>query len=72
MLRLARRRTTPRAQIFRGTLTWHARTLMLGTTRNWAKSVVNWNIALDATGGPHLGGCDTCTGLVTAAAGRDA
>ncbi len=38
---------------------------MLGTTRNWAKSVVNWNIALDSTGGPHLGGCDTCTGLVT-------
>ena len=52
-------------QIFRGTLTWHARNLMLGTTRNRAKSVVNWNIALDSTGGPHLGGCDTCTGLVT-------
>ena len=52
-------------QIFRGTLTWHARNLMIGTTRNWAKSVVNWNIALDSTGGPHLGGCDTCTGLVT-------
>ena len=27
--------------------------------------MVNWNIALDATGGPHLGGCDTCTGLLT-------
>jgi len=38
---------------------------MIGTTRNWAKSVVNWNIALDSTGGPHLGGCDICTGLVT-------
>ena len=52
-------------QVFRGTLTWHARTLTIGTTRNWAKSVVNWNIALDSTGGPHLGGCDTCTGLLT-------
>jgi glucosylceramidase len=52
-------------QIFRGTLTWHARTLMLGTTRNWAKSVVNWNIALDDKGGPYHGGCTTCTGLVT-------
>jgi glucosylceramidase len=52
-------------QIFRGTLTWHARTLMLGTTRNWAKSVVNWNIALDDKGGPYNGGCTTCTGLVT-------
>ncbi|MGA5702701.1 discoidin domain-containing protein [Peterkaempfera bronchialis] len=52
-------------QIFRGTLTWHARTLAVGATRNWAKSVVNWNIALDADDGPHLGGCDTCTGLLT-------
>ncbi|HWJ86340.1 MAG TPA: discoidin domain-containing protein [Cellulomonas sp.] len=52
-------------QIFRGTLTWHARTLTIGTTRNWAKSVVNWNIALREDGGPHNGGCDTCTGLVT-------
>jgi glucosylceramidase len=26
---------------------------------------VNWNIALDENGGPHLGGCGTCTGLVT-------
>ncbi|MBX9243860.1 discoidin domain-containing protein [Actinotalea ferrariae] len=52
-------------QVFRGTLTWHARTLTIGTPRNWAKSVVNWNIALDEDGGPHLGGCGTCTGLVT-------
>jgi glucosylceramidase len=52
-------------QIFRGTLTWHARNLVIGTTRNWAKSVVNWNIALDSQGGPHNGGCDTCTGLLT-------
>ncbi len=53
-------------QIFRGTLTWHARNIVIGTTRNWAKSVVNWNIALNSNDGPHLGGCDTCTALVTA------
>ncbi|MEV6303194.1 discoidin domain-containing protein [Actinoplanes sp. NPDC051861] len=52
-------------QIFRGTLTWHARNLVIGVTRNWGKTVVNWNIALDSTGGPHLGGCGTCTGLLT-------
>ena len=52
-------------QYFRGTLTWHARNLMIGTTRNWAKSVVNWNVALDSTGGPHNGGCGLCTPLVT-------
>ncbi|GAA4588599.1 glucosylceramidase [Actinoplanes octamycinicus] len=56
----------PPAKFFRDTLVWHARMIAIGTTRNWAKSVVNWNIALDSTGGPHLGGCDTCTGLVTA------
>jgi glucosylceramidase len=55
----------PPEQVFRDTLVWHARNVIIGTTRNWAKSVVNWNIALDSTGGPHLGGCDTCTGLLT-------
>ncbi|WP_333770386.1 discoidin domain-containing protein [Streptomyces sp. IBSBF 2435] len=53
------------AEIFRGTLTWHARTITVGTTRNWAKSVADWNLALDADGGPHNGGCDTCTALLT-------
>jgi len=33
--------------------------------------VVTWNIALDQTGGPHLGGCDTCTPLVTVDAATD-
>jgi glucosylceramidase len=55
----------PPAKVFRDTLTWHARNVVIGTTRNWARSVVNWNIALDSTGGPHNGGCATCTGLVT-------
>ncbi|MDQ2583984.1 discoidin domain-containing protein [Saccharothrix yanglingensis] len=55
----------PPAKVFRDTLTWHARNVVLGTTRNWARSAVNWNIALDSTGGPHNGGCATCTGLVT-------
>jgi len=39
------------AQVFRGTLTWHARNITIGTTRNWAKSVITWNVALDPTGG---------------------
>ncbi|WP_432825135.1 discoidin domain-containing protein [Dactylosporangium sp. CA-092794] len=53
------------AQYFTDTLKWHARTITVGVTRNWAKSAVTWNLALDATGGPHLGGCGTCTGLIT-------
>ena len=53
------------ATTFSDTLKWHARNLVLGTTRNWAKTVVNWNLALDADGGPHTGGCATCTGVLT-------
>ncbi len=57
--------TDPPAKFFRDTLTFHARNITIGTTRNWAKTAITWNIALDADGGPHNGGCDTCTGLLT-------
>jgi glucosylceramidase len=38
--------------------------LLISTTRNWAKSVVLWNLALDQNNGPYVGGCKTCRGLV--------
>lgn len=57
--------TDPPAQVFSDTLKWHARNLVLGVTRNWGKTVVNWNLALDPSGGPHNGGCGTCTGVIT-------
>lgn len=44
---------------------WAVRNLIIGTTRNWAKGVVMWNLALDERHGPHLGGCGDCRGLVT-------
>jgi len=50
---------------FSDTVKWHARNLIIGSTRNWAETVINWNIALDPSGGPHTGGCGTCTGVVT-------
>ena len=53
------------ANTFSDTLKWHARNLEIGSTRNWSQTVVNWNIALDPAGGPHLGGCGTCTGILT-------
>jgi O-glycosyl hydrolase len=40
-------------------------TLIIGGTRNWARTVLKWNIALDANHGPTNGGCATCSGLVT-------
>ncbi|MBL7262127.1 discoidin domain-containing protein [Actinoplanes sp. LDG1-01] len=55
------------ANTFSDTLKWHARNLIIGNTRNWAKTVINWNLALDETNGPHTGGCGTCTGVLTVA-----
>lgn len=60
----SRGQTDPPAKVFTDTLKWHSRNVILGTTQNWAKSVVNWNLALDPQGGPHNGGCGTCTGVV--------
>jgi glucosylceramidase len=62
--------TDPPAQVFSDTLKWHARNLVLGVTRNWGMTVVNWNLALDPSGGPHNGGCDTCTGVITVGPGQ--
>ena len=39
--------------------------LVIGATRYWARTVIKWNIALDASHNPHSGGCSTCDGLVT-------
>jgi len=39
--------------------------LIIGATRNWAKSVVLWNLALDQNHEPFLGGCTTCRGVIT-------
>jgi glucosylceramidase len=61
----------PPAQVFSDTLKWHTRNLVLGVTRNWGKTVVNWNLALDPHGGPHNGGCDTCTGVITVGPGQE-
>jgi glucosylceramidase len=48
-----------------GELMWFARDLLLGGLRNWARGVLYWNLALDEQYGPHLGGCNTCKGVVT-------
>ncbi len=53
------------APVWGDTLTWMARNLIIGSTRQWAKGVLLWNLALDENRGPHLGGCGTCRGVVT-------
>ena len=43
----------------------HGIELVIGATRNWAKGVLMWNLALDENFGPHTGGCGNCRGVVT-------
>ncbi|MCP4594326.1 MAG: glycosyl hydrolase [bacterium] len=56
---------------FSDNLVWNFRHIIIGATRNWARSVMFWNLALDEDNGPYLpGGCDNCRGVVTIERGR--
>ena len=46
-------------------LSWLMQNLIIGSTRHWARGVLMWNLALDRSYGPHLGGCKDCHGIVT-------
>jgi len=50
---------------FGGDLAWNMENLVIGATRNWARSVSLWNLALDQNSGPQNGGCSNCRGVVT-------
>jgi glucosylceramidase len=52
------------ANTFSDSLDWQTENLIIGATRNWAKSVVTWNMALNPSGGPSMN-CTTCTAAVT-------
>jgi len=49
-----------------GDLLWHTRTLVIGGTRNWCRTVLEWNLAADPQYNPHtVGGCTECLGAIT-------
>ncbi|KQS53887.1 glycosyl hydrolase [Brevundimonas sp. Leaf363] len=50
---------------FSDSLMWTAKTLIVGSTTQWARGVLMWNLALDESYGPHAGGCGDCRGVVT-------
>ncbi|HEU4996063.1 MAG TPA: glycoside hydrolase family 30 beta sandwich domain-containing protein [Gemmatimonadaceae bacterium] len=52
---------------FSDNLVWTVQKLIVGGTRNWARGVLMWNLALDEQHGPHSGGCGDCRGVVTIA-----
>ncbi len=52
---------------FEGDVAWHNENLIIGATRNWSKTVLEWNLAADENQEPHTdrGGCDRCLGALT-------
>jgi len=52
---------------FGGDLNWHLKNLIIGATRNWSRTVLEWNLAADQDFNPHTGegGCDICQGALT-------
>ena len=51
---------------FENNLGWHVKNLLIGATRNWARTVLEWNLAADPQQNPHTpGGCTECLGALT-------
>ena len=48
-------------------LPWHVRELIIGATRHWSRTVLEWNLAANSDWEPHTdrGGCNRCVGAVT-------
>jgi glucosylceramidase len=53
-------------------LAWHVKHLTIGATRNWSRTVLQWNLSSNPELKPHTdrGGCDRCLGAVTIAGDR--
>ena len=51
---------------FGGDLKWHTKNVVIGSMRNWSKIALEWNLANNASFGPHTpGGCTQCKGALT-------
>ena len=50
---------------FGADLAWSMENQIIGATRNWGRSVIDFNLATDQNWGPQNGGCDVCIGFIT-------
>jgi glucosylceramidase len=50
-----------------GDIAWHVKNLIIGAPKNWAKTVLEWNLSSNLELTPHTdrGGCDRCLGAIT-------
>jgi glucosylceramidase len=57
---------TPSNGNFGGDLKWHLKNVIIGSTRNWSRIALEWNLANNGAFGPHTpGGCTVCKGAIT-------
>ena len=51
---------------FSGDFAWHINSVVLNGLNNWARVILEWNLANNTEIGPHTpGGCNTCLGAIT-------
>ena len=52
---------------FKRDIASHITRLTIGATRNWSRTVIEWNLAADPNSNPHTdrGGCSSCMGGIT-------
>jgi glucosylceramidase len=50
---------------FGDNLIWNMRNIFIGTTKNWSKAAMLWNLVLDQNDGPTNNGCSDCRGVIT-------
>jgi glucosylceramidase len=57
---------TANTSSFGGDFQWHINNVIIGSMLNWSRIALEWNLANDASFGPHTpGGCTTCKGALT-------
>lgn len=55
---------------FSDNLMWNMRNIFIGTARNWTKTALLWNLALNEDFGPQNNGCSNCRGVITINSGN--
>ena len=50
---------------FSANLLWYMENIFIGTTSNWSKTALLWNLALNQEDGPQNNGCSNCRGVLT-------
>lgn len=56
---------TDQFTVFSDNLQWNMDNIFIGTTRNWSKTALLWNLALNEHHGPRNNGCADCRGVIT-------